>query len=107
AGIPGLALPPEEKDVRSSWHLFPIRVHDAKRTRREVYDGLRSDGILAQVHYIPIHLHPYYHDHFGFRRGRFPAAEAFYEDELSLPLHATMDGADALRVSDSLRRLLD
>jgi dTDP-4-amino-4,6-dideoxygalactose transaminase len=105
-GVAGLVLPPVEKDVRSSWHLFPVRIDHPRVGRRQVFDALRADGIRAQVHYIPVHLQPYYRERFGFAPGRFPAAEAFYDQELSLPLFATMTADDVVRVTGALRRVL-
>jgi UDP-4-amino-4,6-dideoxy-N-acetyl-beta-L-altrosamine transaminase len=68
----------------SSWHLYVIRVpaHD----RREVFEALRDRGIGVQVHYIPIHLQPYFKN-MGFKRGGFPEAERYYERCISLPLY--------------------
>jgi UDP-4-amino-4,6-dideoxy-N-acetyl-beta-L-altrosamine transaminase len=106
-GLPTLGLPPPEERVRSSWHLFPVRVRHPRVTRRQAYDALRAQGILVQVHYIPIHLHPYYRQRFGFGPGAFPAAEAFYEEELSLPLFATMAEDDVVRVSKAVRQILE
>jgi dTDP-4-amino-4,6-dideoxygalactose transaminase len=105
-GVPGLTLPPVEAGVRSSWHLFPVRVSHPRVTRRQVYDALRAEKIQAQVHYIPIHLQPYYRERFGFRPGDFPTAEAFYAEELSLPLFATLKEEDVVRVAAVLRRTL-
>lgn len=105
AGTAGLSLPPEENGVRSAWHLFPVRVSHPRVSRREVYDALRGAGIFAQVHYIPIHLHPYYRERFGFTPGDFPNAEAFSSEELSLPLFATMTDDDVARVARELRRI--
>jgi UDP-4-amino-4,6-dideoxy-N-acetyl-beta-L-altrosamine transaminase len=104
--LAALRLPPAEDGVRSAWHLFPVRVRHPKRTRREVYDALQARGIRAQVHYIPIHLHPYYRERLGFAPGRFPAAEAFYEEELSLPLFATLTDEDVTRVAAALEEVL-
>ncbi|HKC13963.1 MAG TPA: DegT/DnrJ/EryC1/StrS family aminotransferase, partial [Vicinamibacteria bacterium] len=105
-GLATVSLPPPEEQVRSTWHLFPVRVRHPKVTRRQAYDALRAQGILVQVHYIPIHLHPYYRQRFGFGPVAFPAAEAFYEEELSLPLFATMSEDDLGRVASALRTLL-
>lgn len=102
-----LQLPPQEgARVRSAWHLFPVRVRHPRVTRREVYDRLRSQGIRTQVHYIPIHLQPHYQQRFGFTPGQFPVAEAFYEEELSLPLYPTMTGDDIARVVKALEEVL-
>jgi len=106
-GLASLRLPPAEDGVRSTWHLLPVRIRHPKLTRRDVYDALRKRGIRAQVHYIPIHLQPYYRERLGFAPGRFPAAEAFYEEELSLPLFATMTDDDVARVATALEEVLD
>lgn len=101
-----ISLPPEELHVRSAWHLFPVRVQHACVDRRHVYDALRERGIQAQVHYVPVHLHPYYRERFGFSPGQFPTAEEFYREEISLPLFATMTADDVRRVVDALREIL-
>jgi dTDP-4-amino-4,6-dideoxygalactose transaminase len=80
-------------------------VRHPKLTRRDVYDALRRKGIRAQVHYIPIHLQPYY-QRLGFAPGQFPVAEAFYDEELSLPLFATMTDDDVARVATVLEEVL-
>lgn len=104
-GLGSLRLPPDEDATRSAWHLFPVRVRHPKLTRRDVYDALRRQGIRAQVHYIPIHLQPYY-QRLGFALGQFPVAEAFYDEELSLPLFATMTADDVARVATVLEEVL-
>ena len=55
-------------------------------SRREVYDGLVARGVRPNVHYIPVHLQPYYQA-LGFRRGDFPEAERYYDGALTLPLY--------------------
>ena len=102
-----LKLPEEEESVRSAWHLFPVRITHRRIGRREVYDALRRQGIGVQVHYIPVHLHPFYQERFGFHEGQFPEAEAFYREELSLPLFAQMKEADVDRVVMALEEVLD
>jgi dTDP-4-amino-4,6-dideoxygalactose transaminase len=68
-----------------AYHLFPVRVRNAAR-RKDFFDHLRGSGIFVQVHYIPLHLMPYYRESFGFKPGDFPKAERFYEGEISLPM---------------------
>ena len=88
----------------SAWHLYVIRI-DAKRagkTRRQVYDAMRSAGIGVQVHYIPVHLQPYYRA-LGFKPGHCPEAERYSEEALSLPLYPAMSEADQDAVVAALR----
>ncbi len=83
ANLP-LDLPPP--DSESAWHLYVVHLQaSVKKSRKDVFEQLRARGIGAGVHYIPIHLQPYYYK-LGFRPGDFPCAEAFYETALTLPL---------------------
>ncbi|MEM1318599.1 MAG: UDP-4-amino-4,6-dideoxy-N-acetyl-beta-L-altrosamine transaminase [Bacteroidota bacterium] len=71
--------------VGHAYHLYVIHVNN----RKELYDALRSRGIFAQVHYIPLHTMPYYRQQ-GFEPGMFPQAEAYYEGCLSLPMYPSL-----------------
>lgn len=103
-----LITPFERPGVRSAFHLYVIQIDFAKigKERKDVMAELRRDGIGTQVHYIPLHLQPYYKKRFGFRPGDYPRAEAFYERALSLPLYPKMTDADVNRVIRSLRKVL-
>lgn len=106
-GLP-VVCPYRTPDVFSAFHLYVIRL-DADRTarsRREVFDRLRSAGIGVHVHYIPVHLQPYYRD-LGFGPGDFPNAEAYYRDCLTLPLFPAMSDADQDLVVNELGRALE
>ncbi|MCX8004214.1 MAG: DegT/DnrJ/EryC1/StrS family aminotransferase, partial [Burkholderiaceae bacterium] len=100
----GVTLPWQHPDALSSFHLYPIQVPDAAR-RRAVFDGLRAARIGVQVHYIPVHLQPYYR-RLGFKEGDFPAAEAYYARTISLPMYATLTDAQQEYVVEQLLRLL-
>ncbi|MDO8881042.1 MAG: UDP-4-amino-4,6-dideoxy-N-acetyl-beta-L-altrosamine transaminase [Coriobacteriia bacterium] len=77
--------------VDSAYHLFVIELEQHRRAT--VYNAMREAGIGVNVHYIPVHLQPYYID-FGFAMGMFPNAEAYYERALTLPLYPAMTDAD-------------
>ena len=68
-----------------AYHLFVITIPK----RKGLYDYLKTEGILAQVHYLPVHLHPYY-SQFGWKRGDFKVAEKYYEECLSLPMFPSL-----------------
>jgi len=89
---PGLQIPTVLLDRTSAWHLYILRVNEERLGfgRNEFMKELQARGVNASVHFIPLHLHPYYQRVFGYRRGDFPVAEAQYERCLSLPLYATM-----------------
>jgi UDP-4-amino-4,6-dideoxy-N-acetyl-beta-L-altrosamine transaminase len=100
----GLTLPWQHPDARSSYHLYPIQVPEAGM-RRAVFDGLRAAGIGVQVHYIPVHLQPYYR-RLGFKEGDFPVAEAYYARAISLPMYAALTDAQQDFVVEQLLRLV-
>ena len=93
ATISSLALPIVAADVTSAWHLYPVRV-DASLDRAEVFDALRAEGLGVNVHYIPVHLHPYYRSRFGYRGGEFPIAETASGRLISLPMFHGMTDED-------------
>ena len=94
------ALPAQTVSAR---HLYIIRVDAARR--RAVFEDLRSDGIGVNVHYMPVHLQPYYRAQ-GFRPGDFPQAEAYGREAISLPLFPSMSDAQHARVVDCVRARL-
>lgn len=103
-----VALPARRPDRDSSWHLYPVRLDAARcaRTRRQVYDAMRAADIGVNVHYIPVHLQPYYRKR-GFNPGDFPAAEARYASSLTLPLYFGMTDAQQDAVVAALRAALN
>jgi UDP-4-amino-4,6-dideoxy-N-acetyl-beta-L-altrosamine transaminase len=94
--------------LRSAWHLFVIklRLDRMKMTRRAVYDALRARGLGVQIHYIPVHLHPYYRERYQHRRGDFPLAERYYDQCLSLPIFPAMEEGDVQRVIETVKDVL-
>lgn len=91
-------------DCYSALHLFVIRLQtaDCKRSHHEVFCRLREAGIGVNLHYIPVHLQPYYQQR-GFKAGDFPQAERYYAQALSLPLYPDLTEAQQLHVIASLR----
>lgn len=73
----------------NSYHLFPILLENAEE-RKRFFDYMRENNIFVQVHYIPLHLMPYYRKKFGFKKGDFPVAENYYSREVSLPMYPTL-----------------
>lgn len=96
-----LTRPVQNPDSYSAYHLYPIQVED----RARVFAYLRENGIGVNVHYIPVHTQPFYSAR-GFARGDFPAAEAYYDHAISIPLYAGLTEADQDRVVEVLRAAL-
>lgn len=102
-----LRLPGRQVDAESAWHLYVVRLQlgQIRLTHRQVFEALRAAGIGVNLHYIPVHLQPYYRD-LGFCLGDFPAAEAYYAEALTLPLYAGMLDAEQDQVIAVLRQTL-
>jgi UDP-4-amino-4,6-dideoxy-N-acetyl-beta-L-altrosamine transaminase len=95
---------PEE--VLSSVHLAVILLqHSSAQRHRQVFEGLRAEGIGVQLHYIPVHLQPYYRA-MGFADGQFPEAEAYASSAISLPIYPGLQAADQERIAELLNTLL-
>lgn len=102
-----LTLPTCQADAESAWHLYVVRVQTERLTvsHRQVFEGLRAAGIGVNVHYIPVHLQPYYRD-LGFAANDFPEACAYYAQAISLPLYPAMTDEQQDCVIGQLKRLL-
>lgn len=106
AGLP-LTLPWQHSDTASSWHLYVVRLQLGRISKghREVFEELREAGILVNLHYIPVHLQPYYR-RLGFSGGMFPEAERYYGEAMSLPMYFDLSDADQDRVTGALKEVL-
>lgn len=96
-----IGLPAPSQD--SAWHLYPVRIPDGQRDT--VFAELRSRGIGTQVHYIPVHLQPYYRN-LGYSTGDFPAAEAYYRQALSLPIYPELTDMEQNAIIQTLSDIL-
>ena len=100
-------LPVRLADRRSAWHLYAIELDTQRtvRSRRQVFEHLRSVGIGVNVHYIPIHTQPFY-ARLGFKRGDFPASELYYSRAISIPLFPALTDEQQAFVVRSLAEAL-
>ena len=96
AGVPGVEPLAVRDGAEPSWHLYPIRVDRA--IRDAAFTGLRRAGIGVNVHYVPVHLHPFYRRRFGTGPGLCPVAESQAERLLSLPMFPGLSDADVEHV---------
>lgn len=108
ANLRGVIVPAVRADADPAWHLYPIRLDLERLTvdRAQVFRALRAENIGVNVHYIPVHLHPYYRDRFGFRGGEYPVAEDAYDRLISLPMFHAMTGQDAQDVIDAVTKVV-
>jgi perosamine synthetase len=91
---------------RHAHHLFVVRHRAGAEARRRLYDGLRERDILAQVHYLPVYLHPWYRSAYGYAEGHCPAAERYYAGCLSLPCFPTLSDRRQESVAAAVRELV-
>jgi perosamine synthetase len=105
--IPAVIPTAVRPEANPAWHLYPIRLDLSKLTvgRAEVFRALRAENIGVNVHYIPVHLHPYYRERFGYKGGEFPVAEDAYGRLVSLPMFHGMSDQDAEDVVQAVRKV--
>jgi len=102
-----LIKPYQNPDCFSSLHLYPIKVNltEHKNSRDKIFNRLRDSGIGVNVHYIPIHTHPYFKG-LGFKEGDFPIAEEYYSKAISIPLFQSMTFDEQDKVIESINTIL-
>ncbi|MGC2057283.1 MAG: UDP-4-amino-4,6-dideoxy-N-acetyl-beta-L-altrosamine transaminase [Candidatus Sulfotelmatobacter sp.] len=106
--IEAVTLPAVRRDVNPAWHLYPIRLNleNLSADRGKIFRALRAENIGVNVHYIPVHLHPYYRDRFGDHAGEYPIAEDAYERLISLPMFHGMSDGDVEDVIAAVRKVI-
>ncbi|WEZ51096.2 DegT/DnrJ/EryC1/StrS family aminotransferase [Bacillus subtilis] len=107
--IPGLITPFVHDDGRHAWHLYVLQVDEKKAgvTRSEMITALKDKyNIGTSVHFIPVHIHPYYQKQFGYKEADFPNAMNYYKRTLSLPLYPSMSDDDADDVIEAVRDIV-
>jgi dTDP-4-amino-4,6-dideoxygalactose transaminase len=107
AGVPEVRRPRARPGVVHAWHLYPVALELERLTcdRARFIQELRAENIGASVHFIPIHLHPYFRDRLGVRAGDFPVAEDAYRRAVTLPLYPDMTPRDVEDVVTAVRKV--
>jgi dTDP-4-amino-4,6-dideoxygalactose transaminase len=109
AGMERLERPVERAHVESAWHIYAIRLHLDRLSidRSGFIDELRHRNIGSSVHFIPVHIHPYYRNKYGFAPERFPVAFGAYERLVSLPLSPMLTDDDVADVIEAVEDILE
>ena len=102
-----LTIPWQHPDSFSGLHLYVIRLNldKIKKTHRQVFEGLREEGIGVNLHYIPVHTQPFYQS-IGFKKGDFVQAEQYYAEAISLPMYQTLGDEQQAQVVYALHKVL-
>jgi perosamine synthetase len=105
--LPAIEVPAVRDGVDPAWHLYPIRLKRESLSvgRAEVFRALRAENIGVNVHYIPVHKHPYYRDRFAYQGGEYPVAEDAYERLISLPMFHSMADRDVEDVITAVNKV--
>lgn len=107
SGLP-LQTPKQSKESFSSFHLYVIRLNLSmiESSHKDIFESLRKDNILVNLHYMPVYLHPYYKNNLGFKSGHCPEAEKYYSEAISIPMFPTLSNEDQLFVVNALKKYL-
>jgi UDP-4-amino-4,6-dideoxy-N-acetyl-beta-L-altrosamine transaminase len=102
-------IPAATKEAKHSYHLYPLQIKfgELNISKKEFFLKMRKKNIFLQVHYVPVHLQPFYRKNYGFKLGDFPIAEKFYERELSIPIYPSLEEKDLSYISKSILETLD
>mgnify|MGYP001338982460 CR=1 FL=1 len=102
-----LSVPWQSTNVYSSYHLYPIlvNINSNSKSQIEIYNELRENNIAANLHYIPVHRHPYY-ENLGFKINDFPKAEKFHQQAISIPMYATLHDTHKEYVVEILKKIM-
>lgn len=102
-----LQIPLQSPLCYSSYHLYPIRIKigETKKNQRQIYNDLHSEGILVNLHYIPVYRQPYY-EAMGFKAGYCPEAEQYYKEAISIPMYPAMSELQQCKVISELHKVL-
>jgi len=103
-----IITPTESADFKAAYHIYVIKIRFEllKAGRKEVFEALRAENIGVNVHYMPLHLHPYYQREFGYRKGDYPRAESYYERAITVPIFPKMNDEDIAGVVRAVQKVI-
>jgi UDP-4-amino-4,6-dideoxy-N-acetyl-beta-L-altrosamine transaminase len=106
--LKNIIIPKPQESIDHSYHLFPLQINFKRLDLDKVnfFKNMNNSGINLQVHYIPIHLQPYYKNIFGFKDGDFPISESFYQNEVSLPIYPDLTNDQLYLVVENLIKII-
>ena len=103
-----LFLPKKDKTIKNAFHLYPIRTKGKNKriTRLRLFNYLRKKNIFVNIHYIPVHYHPYYKK-IGFRKNDYPKMKSYYDSVLSLPIYPGLKEAKISKIINYINKILN
>lgn len=108
-GVARFITPRIMANAKHAYHLYPLQIKfDAlKISKKDFFNKMREQNIFLQVHYVPVHLQPYYKSNFGFKEKDFLVAESFYNNEVSIPMYPTLDTEDLKYIVNTIKKLTE
>ena len=102
-----IRTPTQSKDANSVWHIYVVRLDRTrvKKKKIQIFEEMKMHGVMLNLHYIPVHLQPYY-QMLGFRQGAFPVSERFYEEAFTLPLYYGLTDCQQEQIAIMLREIV-
>ena len=106
--VDNLKIPIAHNSVKHAYHLYPLQLDfdKLKITKSEFFKKMKESGINLQVHYIPVHLQPFYQKNYGFNTGDYPLSESFYRNEVSLPIYPDLTTDDVSLVLNNIMEII-
>ena len=103
-----IIIPPRGNDAKPVYHIYVIqlRTETLSVSRKEIFEALRFENIGVNVHYVPVHLHPFYQRQFGCRKGDYPVSERYYERAITLPIFPGMTDEDTDDVIKAVKKVV-
>lgn len=101
--------PQVKKEYQHAYHIYPLKIFfdKIKITKKKLFEKLKKKNIKLQVHYIPIHLQPYYKKKYKYQKGDFPIAEDFYDREISLPIYYSLQKKKIKLIINTIKQLIN
>ena len=101
------STPTTQRNSSHAYHLYPLQIDfdKIKISKKKLFNIMKNKNINLQVHYVPVHLHPYYKKNYNFKSGDFPVAEKFYSKEVSLPIYFSLKNNQVFDIAKLLRKL--
>lgn len=104
--FPEIITPTETDGAKHAYHIYVIQLSgELENYRKEIFEALRAENIGVNVHYVPVHLHPFYKREYGFEKGDFPIAEKYYNRAITLPIFPRMSDKDVRDVIRSVKKV--
>ena len=108
-GLDEIEVPQVKEHVKHAWHLYPIQVEQGLLSidRNEFIEALSAENIGTSVHFIPVHMHSYYSEKYGYKPEDYPVSRRLFKGEISIPLYPKMDDDDVEDVIEGVKKIVE